>query len=127
MERIIVEQGGLKCDNPDCDWQDMTIKHEDYPQYINFPCPQCDENVLTEEDYHIAVELFNAVAMFNSMTEEEMKAFEDLHTEEILQENKKVLKEQYNIDADAISPGKRLKMELNTHKKISVKDIKLEE
>lgn len=25
---------GLKCDNPKCDYQDSTIKYEDYKKYI---------------------------------------------------------------------------------------------
>ena len=123
-ERIRIEQGGLQCDNPECDWSDMTIVFADYPQYINAPCPKCDENILTEEDHNLVVELRKMVTMFNNMTEEEMKAFEDAQTEESLQENKKMLKEQYNIDVDELSHGDELKTEFSAHKKLSVKSIK---
>ena len=124
MERIRIEQGGLKCDNPECDWSDMTIMFNDYPQYINAPCPKCDENILTEEDHNLVVELRKMVTMFNNMTEEEMKAFEDAQTEESLQENKKILKEQYNIDVDELSPDDSVKTEFSAHKKLSIKSIK---
>lgn len=40
--------GGLVCDNPKCDWEDMTIKIEDYPKHVNMSCPNCGDNVLTE-------------------------------------------------------------------------------
>ena len=42
---------GLKCDNYDCDYVDMTIPYESYEKYVNAECPKCSENLLTEEDY----------------------------------------------------------------------------
>lgn len=43
---------GLKCDNPKCDWRDMSIPFEDYINWVNKPCPCCGENVLTQSDYN---------------------------------------------------------------------------
>lgn len=43
--------GGLKCDNPSCDFVDMSITIEDYDNWVNKPCPKCGANLLTEEDY----------------------------------------------------------------------------
>jgi len=40
---------GLKCDNPFCDWEDMSIEYKDYELYVNAACPKCGENLLTEE------------------------------------------------------------------------------
>lgn len=40
---------GMKCDNPNCDWQDMSINFEDYAEYVNKPCPVCGENLFTEK------------------------------------------------------------------------------
>jgi len=40
---------GIKCDNPECNWKDDTVKQEEYPQYVNKPCPCCGENLMTEE------------------------------------------------------------------------------
>lgn len=42
---------GIKCDNPNCDFVDMSVKVEDYEQWLNKPCPKCGENLLTESDY----------------------------------------------------------------------------
>ena len=42
---------GLKCDNPNCNYKDMSIKVEDYKNWINAPCPRCGESLLTQEQY----------------------------------------------------------------------------
>ena len=42
---------GIKCDNPSCDYKDMGVKFEDYPDYINKPCPKCGSVLLTQEDH----------------------------------------------------------------------------
>ena len=43
--------GGIKCDNPNCDFVDMSVKIEDYDKWLNKPCPKCGENLLTNDDY----------------------------------------------------------------------------
>ena len=43
--------GGIKCDNPNCDFMDMSVKVEDYDKWLNRPCPKCGENLLTDDDY----------------------------------------------------------------------------
>ena len=63
---------GIKCDNPKCDYRDDSVKAEDYPGWINKPCPKCGENLLTEEDYN-STQMMHALADFmNSLTEEEI-------------------------------------------------------
>lgn len=42
-----VRVAGLKCDNKECDYQDDTIRYEEYKKYINAPCPKCGHNLLT--------------------------------------------------------------------------------
>lgn len=49
----ISKMGGLKCDNPHCDWCDMDIKTEDYKDYIDYKCPKCGEDVFTKKDYSV--------------------------------------------------------------------------
>lgn len=44
--------GGLKCDNPNCDFVDMSIEIEDYDNWVNKSCPKCGQKLLTEEDYN---------------------------------------------------------------------------
>lgn len=53
--------GGLKCDNPNCDFVDMSIEIEDYDTWVNKPCPKCGANLLTVEDYK-AVKMMLAIA-----------------------------------------------------------------
>lgn len=65
--------GGLVCDAPKCDWEDMSIKVEDYEQYVDSPCPECGENILTQEDYKDVVELYKAVEIANKMTPEQLE------------------------------------------------------
>lgn len=40
---------GIKCDF--CDYRDESVPYENYPQYINRPCPCCGAPLLTEDDY----------------------------------------------------------------------------
>lgn len=42
---------GIKCDNDKCGWKDMSVKQEEYPDWIDKPCPCCGENLLTRECY----------------------------------------------------------------------------
>lgn len=53
--------GGLKCDNPDCDFVDMSIPINDYKKWVNAPCPKCGANLLTKQDYRL-VKLFRGIA-----------------------------------------------------------------
>jgi len=50
---------GLKCDAKECDYIDMSIKFEDYPKYINAPCPKCGAPLLTQADYDTVSALHN--------------------------------------------------------------------
>lgn len=43
--------GGVKCDNPHCDYVEQSVKIEDYKNWVNKPCPKCGANLLTEADY----------------------------------------------------------------------------
>ncbi len=57
--------GGLKCDNPDCDWIDMSIPIKDYKKWINAPCPKCGSNLLTKQDYKMVKVLNGLVRVIN--------------------------------------------------------------
>jgi len=49
------EVSGIKCDN--CNYADSTVTRDDYDEYLNKPCPKCNENLLTEEDYELVKQL----------------------------------------------------------------------
>jgi predicted RNA-binding Zn-ribbon protein involved in translation (DUF1610 family) len=59
--------GGLKCDNPECDYVNMEIPRSEYEKWINKPCPKCGENLLTEDDYMKSQFLESLVDMVNEM------------------------------------------------------------
>ena len=44
----IKQIGGIKCDNPSCDFRDESIPVEDYKNWLNKPCPICGSNLLTK-------------------------------------------------------------------------------
>lgn len=72
--------GGLKCDNPNCDFKDMSISTKDYKKYINCPCPKCGESLLTKEDYKsfrriaMLVKVVNFISFFIPKKEDDKKA-----------------------------------------------------
>ena len=50
MGPIRFEVGGLKCDQPRCDWKDMTIPRSAYKSWLHKGCPKCGASVLTAAD-----------------------------------------------------------------------------
>lgn len=49
------QQNMIVCDNPKCDYVIPNPTKNplvDIRMYINKPCPECGENLLTEKDYH---------------------------------------------------------------------------
>lgn len=59
--------GGLKCDNPKCDYVNMDINVEDYEQWVNSKCPECGEILLTENDYRNTKFLLGVVKLANKI------------------------------------------------------------
>ena len=57
--------GGLKCDNPCCDYQDMSIPTSEYKKYIGCPCPKCGSNLLTKADYRSFKIILGVVKVIN--------------------------------------------------------------
>ena len=46
---------GIKCDNEDCDYRNDEVSRDNYPAYVNKPCPECGANLLTQEDYETVI------------------------------------------------------------------------
>ena len=57
MPKISRSIGGLKCDNPNCDYVDKSIRSAEYENYIGYPCPKCGQPLLTQEDYDAMLKL----------------------------------------------------------------------
>lgn len=58
---------GIKCDNESCDYDNNDVKFSDYEQWLNKPCPECGENLLTEADLEVANEMIDMANMLNSL------------------------------------------------------------
>lgn len=69
----IESSGGLKCDNINCNWEDMSIPIEDYVNWVNKPCPECGDVVLTEDDFNKTNQIMNAIKTINSISPEELE------------------------------------------------------
>lgn len=48
-EPFTLKVHGIKCDH--CPYNDMSVQPEEYDAWLNRPCPDCGENLLTQEDY----------------------------------------------------------------------------
>ena len=57
--------GGIKCDNPECDFADEMVRVEDYKDWSNKPCPKCGSNLLTQADYNNVQTLLSLVDIVN--------------------------------------------------------------
>ena len=57
----------IKCDNPECDYRDDSVKYEDYPNWLNKPCPKCGQNLLTKEDYKVCRFLVKLSNLYNKL------------------------------------------------------------
>ena len=58
---------GIKCDNPDCNWQDMSVKQEDYADWVDKPCPCCGENLMTRQCYENTLAQTQAAEALNTL------------------------------------------------------------
>lgn len=57
------EAGALHCDNPRCG-HDLP-KGPFKPELIGTPCPKCDSNMLTREDYEVTMKFFRWIDWLN--------------------------------------------------------------
>lgn len=64
-ETVKLSIHGIKCDNPKCDYEDMSVQYEDYPNWLNRPCPKCGANLLTNKDFKTVKVLVEAERIVN--------------------------------------------------------------
>lgn len=115
-------QGGLKCDSPTCDWQDMSISIEDYPKWLNAPCPKCGENVLTENDYNNVLNLLTAIDFMNSLSPQEIEELASQIDVEKLKETE-MFKDAVGLENLSMSAG-LTEISFETHGKLKVAHLK---
>lgn len=58
---------GLKCDNPNCNYSDSSIKMEDYESWVGEPCPECKEVLLTEADFNTVQNMVAATEVMQKL------------------------------------------------------------
>ena len=56
---------GIKCDAKGCDYTDDDARFEQYPEYLNKPCPKCGGNLLTEADIELCHAMIKAADVLN--------------------------------------------------------------
>jgi hypothetical protein len=62
-----LEIGGIKCDTPHCNYRDDSVKFEEYPKWINKPCPLCSKNLLTQADYDKCIKLQKTIKIITAL------------------------------------------------------------
>ncbi len=67
MKAVDLKIGGIKCDNPNCDFRDDSVSVEDYKDWINKPCPKCGANLLTKKDYKTTKRIIKLCKIFNKI------------------------------------------------------------
>jgi hypothetical protein len=115
---------GLKCDNPNCDWEDDTVSFEDYPKWLNARCPKCGQNVLTEQDLENAQLAIGIADFINTLSPEEIKAIGGNPDVEGLKEHP-LFKNTIGLDLLKTETGEGyLTMVVDTHDELKVTEIK---
>lgn len=69
MNNLKMNVGGIKCDNKECNFNDMTVLFEDYDKWLNKPCPNCGCNLLTQQDYDTVKILMDITGIINDNTD----------------------------------------------------------
>ncbi len=115
-----VKYTGIKCDNQACGWKDETVTIEDTATYLNKPCPNCGENLLTQEDYNRFFGVKAAIEFLNTLSPEQMKALEELTGMRDTHVMNQLEKLCINVD-DMVEAS------IDTHKKITIEISKIDE
>ena len=76
----LIQFSGIKCDTDGCGYHNPDVKFEQYPEYVNKPCPQCGANLLTQENYDATVIYANMLTTLSN-NPELMKMAKELEEE----------------------------------------------
>jgi ssDNA-binding Zn-finger/Zn-ribbon topoisomerase 1 len=121
----VLREGGLQCDNPKCDYTNTDIAFEDYKDWIDVPCPECGENLLTEGDYGRALALRETIKMINSIPPEMLESFSKTLPPEALEEFKKT---GFFKDAEGIEnineDTESITIKVSSHEKLKAVEVK---
>lgn len=56
---------GLKCDNPDCTFTDMSVNSSNVKEWINRKCPLCGQVLLTKAEYETTKTVIGFMKQFD--------------------------------------------------------------
>jgi hypothetical protein len=123
MRKLIrIEQEVLvKCDNPRCGFKVINESKDpnaESKEFINKDCPDCGENLLTQEDYDRFERLMRKINWIN-------KWFGWLNFSWLFEEG--IPKEEVVEDDEPDKPGEGLKISVSTHKEVSVKTERIKD
>lgn len=62
-----LEISGIKCDTKHCNYRDDSVKFEDYPNWIDNPCPVCGGNLLTQKDYDRCIKMKKTIKIIHAL------------------------------------------------------------
>lgn len=68
MRKLIetIQENLIECDNEQCDFTiPFNENNNELIKYIDIPCPQCGENLLTKEDFIMSLKIDKAVNWIN--------------------------------------------------------------
>lgn len=65
-EAMEINVTGIKCDHPECDYVELDVKSEDYPKWVNKPCPKCGSNLLTQADFDSFNQILELATIINN-------------------------------------------------------------
>ena len=109
MKNIEIEhEEGIRCDNPNCDFVDETVKLDDLEQWLNKPCPKCGEN-LTEQDFINAIALRETIKVVNELTEDDIESLS----------NHPMIKDM--LELMGVDKNTEMQMTVETHKDLKLK------
>lgn len=97
--------GGLKCDNEKCDYENPDITLEEYPNYLESPCPKCGDSLLTKADYKA---LLNLLTLSNALSNQ--------------YPNLSSTNKEENIQQIELSQFETISLELNGKGEFKIKD-----
>lgn len=64
---------GIKCDRDGCTYADMSVKLEDYPEWLNKPCPVCGDPLLTQEHLDEVNTMIMTTQIMNEIDDDTLK------------------------------------------------------
>lgn len=123
-KNIELQESGLVCDNPNCDWEDKTIAFSECHNWINEPCPKCGDNLLTQEDYNNAKTVHLAVDFMNKLSPEDIVELAELTKQINPEVFNQVGLDANEIDVQALYSAGKVSLTIDTHKEIRITDIK---